>query len=269
MKAQFALVIEIGGKTMNYNKGEQQENIMVQNLNNHHYKDLIPNLRNIVEAMFPDIKEDDLITASLIEGYIKPDFSVTVNNVTHYVSMKSGVNNIVNQEYIQNFCKLLKEKGISSDTIRVILYFHYGDGTYDGSGKERMSYTQLRSRLERYIPSANEELNRNKDLVMELIHRFLFKGTKEENIEAEFIYDGELESGIILSRDQIMRHCEHKNWDFYEALHIGPFLFRPHARYHGREIKNKIYRERIEFYWPNMLNYFRYISTHYPRKRWY
>ena len=248
---------------MNYNLGELKESQIVFELNDNKFKTLSPNLQNMIRFIFPKCSDDDIIQAKQIEGTMKPDFSVAVNDETHYVSMKSGVNNIVHQEYIKNFIILLRKYGLSDYVLKTVLYFQYGDGTLDGTGAERMSYATLRAKLENAFKKSNRELNNSKKTVIELVDRFLFKGSHDEYIPADYLYHGDVDHGVIVSRNQVMKYLEYKDWDFYEALHIGPVLFRPHARYYKKKIKNPSYRARVEFYWPNLSENMDYIKTHF------
>ena len=248
---------------MNYNQGELKESQIVANLNEKQVNQLSLNLQNIVRTIFPKCRENDMVFAKQIEGTMKPDFSITIGGETHYVSMKSGSNTIVHQEYINNFIKILKGYGFSEYVFKTILYFQYGDGTLDGTGTERMSYATLRKKLEKAFVIANKELSNNRRAVFELVDRFLFKGSHEEYIPADYLYHGDVDYGIIISRKQMLKHIEYKDWDYLEALHIGPILFRPHARYYKKSIKKESYRSRVEFYWPNLLPDIIYIKKHY------
>jgi len=248
---------------MKYNKGEFKETQIVDELNGKMYKDLSLNLQNLVRFIYPNCQENDIISAAIIDGTMKPDFSITIKEETHYVSMKSGVNNIVHQEYINNFIKVMRDYGFSEKVQKTILYFQYGDGTYNGTGKERMSYNTLRLKLEKAFKFSNQELNANRKAMIELVDRFLFKGSHEEYIPADYLYYGDINNGTVISRTQVMKHLEFKDWDFYEAIHIGPVLFRPHARYYKKEIKHESYRARVEFYWPNLHEDINYMRAHY------
>lgn len=248
---------------MKYNHGELKESQMVAELNEKPVSLLSLNLQNIVHFVFPNCHDDDIVYAKQIEGTMKPDFSITINDETHYISMKSGINNIVHQEYIKNFVNLLRDYGFHDYLLKTILFFQFGDGTYDGSGKERMSYTALRKKLEKPFILGNRELNANRRFVVDMVDRFLFKGSQEDYISADYLYHGDVNIGVIISRTQVLKYLESKDWDFIEALHIGPILFRPHARYYKAKIKNESYRRRVEFYWPNILENMNYISTHY------
>ena len=248
---------------MKANIGEFKEMQIVEEINGKKLEELTPNLQRTINFIFPNCKNDDVVYAKQIEGTMKPDFSVTINDETHYVSMKSGGNNIIHQEYINNFIKLLKCYGFSDYVCKTVLFFQYGDGTLDGTGKERMSYNELRLRLEKAFKVSNKEINNNRKTMIELVDRFLFLGSHEDYIPAEYLYHGDSNFGYIISRTQVLKHLEYKNWDFYESLHIGPVMFRPHARYYKKSIKNKSYRTRVEFYWPTLFADMHYISAHY------
>ncbi len=248
---------------MHKNIGIYKEEEMILLFNNKKIKDLSNNGRYIIKEIFGHVDQEQTIFCEPIEGYIKPDFVIKYKDETKYVSMKSGSSEIVHQEYVKNFCKFLLEKGISKRTIQTILLYQYGDGTLDGSGKNRMPYEKLRYLLNERIESANDELNKNKDFVLEIVKRTLFKGSNDNSIEADYIYHGDAEFGVVVSRQQIMKHCMRREWKWITALHIGPIMLRPHARYIGKKIKRPRSRERLEFYWPKFYFELDYISKRY------
>ena len=248
---------------MKYNHGEFKETQIVEKLNGNKYKELPLNLQNMVRFIFPSCKEDDVIKCKLITETMKPDFSISIGEEIHYVSMKSGINNILHQEYIKNFINLLRSYGFSDYVLKTVLYFQFGDGTLDGSAEERISYEELRLKLKKPFKKSNEELNANRRAVVELVDRFMFKGSHEEYITADYLYHGSVDYGLIVSRTQFLKHLEVHDWSWCEAIHIGPLLFRPHARYYKTKVKNESYRRRVEFYWPNLLPDMEYIRLHY------
>ena len=248
---------------MKYNHGEFKETQIVEKLNGNKYKELPLNLQNMVRFIFPNCKEDDVIKCKLITETMKPDFSISIGEEIHYVSMKSGINNILHQEYIKNFINLLRSYGFSDYVLKTVLYFQFGDGTLDGSAEERISYEELRLKLKKPFKKSNEELNANRRAVVELVDRFMFKGSHEEYITADYLYHGSVDYGLIVSRTQFLKHLEVHDWSWCEAIHIGPLLFRPHARYYKTKVKNESYRRRVEFYWPNLLPDMEYIRLHY------
>ena len=95
------------------------------------------------------------------------------------------------------------------------------------------------------------------------IYRCLFKGTQEKNIEADFIYHGDVNYGVVCSKDQIFKHVDRRSWDYMDNLHIGPIQFRPHARYTNTEIKREEKRWKVDFWWARLPADLDYIAERY------
>ncbi|MFA5421911.1 MAG: hypothetical protein WC344_03885 [Bacilli bacterium] len=248
---------------MHKNIGIRKEEDLILLLNSKTFGQLSNNGKYIIREIFNHICETSIIKCEKVEEFIKPDFRISVDNVIHYVSMKSGRSETVHQEYVKNFCLYLREQGISNRTLQTILLYQYGDGTLDGSGKERMSYNRLRLLLTDRIKEANEELNKDKEFVIRVIDRAVFKGTLSENQEADYVYHGDADYGILVSKTQLMKHCQRRDWKWMDNLHIGPIQLRPHARYIGKPIKRENSRQRLEFYWAKYSEDLDYISKRY------
>ena len=133
----------------------------------------------------------------------------------------------------------------------------------DGSGKKRYDYIEIRRALDKRIKDLNKEFNSNKDFVKAVIERLMFKGGQEDNIEADFIYHGDIHYGVICSKSQIFKHVDHRDWDFMDNLHIGPIQFRPHARYVDGDTKKEKSRWKIDFWWATLAADLDYIAERY------
>ena len=110
---------------------------------------------------------------------------------------------------------------------------HYGDGTLDGTGKIRLDWYELYQKYKDRILEANDELNDSTEFVKKVIKRTVFQGVDEKSHMAEYLYFGDQEYGTIVSFNQMNKYIDRKphNWDFYENIHIGPIVLRPHGRY--------------------------------------
>ena len=252
----------IGGLNMPTNNGFFKEDEMVYRLNNK-YVDLSNNLKNLINALFGVVDENTTIKSEKIDGFIKPDFYIDCNGHKKYVSMKTGRATSVHQELVKNFVLFLRELGISKKTQQTILLYQYGDGTMDGSGTKRFEYEELRLKLKQRIKEANEELNRDKKILMKVVEHCIYLGTQENAIAIDCIYFGTYEYGNVVTRRQLDKYFRVKNWDWMENLHIGPLQLRPHARYINKEIKNPYRREKIEIFWANMTSDLEFISSRY------
>lgn len=245
------------------NHGKLNEDEMMLALNNHMVKDLIPNLRYLLQELFGALEANEIVTCTQPEIPIKPDLLITYKGITKGVSVKTGTSEFVHGEPIEKFTIFLKELGISDKTIRTLLLNQFGDGSVDGTGKERMPLYELKYQLAEDIREANTELNSNSTKLIKIFDRLVFSGWNKEVTTADAIYHGDMFNGIVATKTQITKWLEDKYWDYYDNLHIGPIFLRPHARYIGVEVKNEFYRHKIDGFWTNMLADIRYISGKY------
>lgn len=248
---------------MRLNNGTFEEREMIASLNNKRFEELGNNTKMLVKQLFGPMDPNQVIYAEKIDGFIKPDFVVRTNNEQCYVSMKSGKANVFHQEYASLFAKYLKGKGVSDETIETILLYQYGDGTTDGTGTTRLPYHELMYKMKDQIRKANYELNSNKSLVVDTMERCIFAGTKDEQTHADFVYHGDINFGVLVSHQQLMKHINMRDWLYMDNLHIGPLQLRPHARYVDRDIANEKSRHSIDFYWANLFQDLEYISRRY------
>jgi len=245
------------------NVGLIREDEMIICLNQRRYCDLSNNLQHFMQELFGLIPEDSFIQCERIMGFIKPDFKITCNGISHNVSMKSGSSIIMHQENITKFISWLKEQGISDSTIETILLYQFGDGTTDGTGEKRYGYADVHYLYKDRIKEANIELNSNKDFVKKVIRRCVFKGTNEAYEEADFLYHGDVNYGVCINQKQTYKHIDVKSWGFINNLHIGPLHLRPHARYVDKETTSYENRAKIEMYWPYLVEDMQYIARRY------
>lgn len=245
------------------NHGFLREDEMVYRLDQKKVRDLNNNLYHMMQELYGVLDDDEVITCYKTEDYIKPDFVIVYKGQTRYVSMKSGRSDIVHSEHVKTFVLFLRALGISKETQKTILYYHYGDGTLDGTGKRRFHYDELRYKLHDRIQKANEELNESKEFILKVIEHCVFVGTRENAIPIDCLYHGDYEFGTVATVKQITKHIKRKNWDFVQNLHIGPLHLRPHARYVDKPVVNERRRNTLECDWVNLPQDIDYISKRY------
>ncbi len=248
---------------MHKNRGLLNEDKMIKLINGKTIDEMNKNIIFFLEEMYGLVEKDIEFHAQKIEGFIKPDFFIEYLGELHFVSMKSGRATTVHQEGIKSFILFLRKYGVSKKTQKTILLYQYGDGTMDGSGEKRFNYTEVRYKLEKEIKEANIELNSNYELITAFANRILFVGTDENNQSADYIYLGTYKLGTFASKTQINKWLNRKTYGYIEALHIGPFLFRPHARYTDKEIKDEESRHKVDVYWPTIQSDLDYVQEKY------
>ena len=244
---------------MKFHRGILVENTFETYLDQKRVKDLNPNLRTFIFDIFGPVDVKEKVSCKRIEGVMKPDIAITVKGVTKYVSVKTGTAVAVHEELIKSFILYLRLLGVSSETQKTILYYQYGDMTLDGSGEKRLEYQDLRYILKDRIKKANEEFDKDKELMIEIVMRCLFKGADENNIEADYIYDGNENYGVAVSQSQVLQYLRKKSFSYMENPHIGPLQYRPHARYVKKAIYNEKRRQKIILHWANLSKDLEYI----------
>lgn len=246
------------------NEGNLVEQEVIYELNNRKIKDLSNNMRNLMRCLFGVLDNEFIVKCYKVDDINKTDFVIEYNNQKKNVSMKSGKAVVIHNEILENFINFLKEEGISQKTLDTICLFHYGDGTVDGSNPEnRKKYGDVSLELKERIKEANKELNNNMDFVLKVMHRCLFKGSQETNIEADCIYFGDKDYGIVATQRQFVKSVSRGAFHFFDHLHIGRIFIRPDARYVGKEITHERKRNRIIAYWPHLREDIEYMSKRY------
>lgn len=245
------------------NHGKLNEDEIMLALHNHRVMDLLPALHYLMEELFGALEPEEKIECTQPDVPIKPDLLITYKGVTKGLSIKTGASEFIHGEPVEKFVEFLKEIGISEKTIQTILLNQFGDGTTDGTGKERMELIELKYQLRYQIKEANNELNSDPEILMKIINRMIFQGWDNNAIPADAIYHGTMYSGIVVTKKQVTKYICNKFWDYYDNLHIGPIFLRPHARYIGKEIKHEFSRHKIDGFWSGLFADMKYISQKY------
>ena len=248
---------------MPINNGSLKEDEFTYYMNVSKAKKLNPNLLSMMERLFGIIDLEKKVSCERTFNYIKPDVIIKHRGISKGLSIKGGSSHVVHNEQIKPFILFLRKEGISSRTQQTILLFQYGDGTMDGTGNNRLTGPEVSLKLKDKIAEANEELNSNKEFIKKFIDRVIFDGVDPEAKKADAIYHGNVKYGVIITRKQLYKHIEKKNWKETYSLHVRPLHLVPAARFAGTEIRNEKKRHIIQCCWPRLSDDFDYISNRY------
>ena len=248
---------------MHKNIGRLKEDEFVLAIDGKKAKDLSHNLKHILREIYGLFDGEEILKCGLVEKLQKPDFFIEYKGIRKYISLKTGRAETINQEGLKQFLEYLRSWNVSIDSQKTFLYYHFGDGTMDGSGNRRIEYYELAAKLRTRIIDLNEELNKSKDFIKDVVHRMLFKGTVDTNIPADYIYFGDVHYGVICSEAQIFKHIDRRTWEYMDNPHIGPIQFRPHARYTNSPIKKEKSRWKVDFWLSNLAADLEYIAERY------
>ena len=243
--------------------GFKNEETIIKSLNHKKFKQLNHNLQNMIITIFGESSQTTKVSCKKTDNFIKPDMIVTCNGQEAAVSIKNGHSSLLHTENIKSFILFLRSLGISKETQKTILLYQYGDGTMDGTGAKRMNYHDTFNWLKDRITAANKELNDRFDTIASVAERILFQGVDIAATPAEYIYLGDVNFGLVISKKQIISYLKKKPFSFYDNLHIGPILLRPHARYSDRAIVSDESRNKVCCYWARLNDDLVYIDQHF------
>lgn len=244
------------------NPGLRKEEEYVLALNNKKVQDLNHNCKYLLREIFGPLEEEEVVYSNLVGGFQKPDFYIEYKFRRVFVSLKSGAAKILHQESIDTFIEFFEKCGMHKDCIDIFKLTYFGDGTLDGTGEERMSYSELQYRSKEQIQYFNKKVNTDKELVKLIVERCMFLGSKEGNIPADYIIFGDSNFSYMCSRKQVEKHIYRKSWLYMDNLHIGPLQFRPHARLLVKR-ENEEGRYKVDAWWANLESDIRFISERY------
>ena len=248
---------------MSNNDALRIEDKIVHAIDGRRFAQIPNNLKCLIEALYVAVNDDEVVYCEKTEDWIKPDIILEIDGVKKYVSIKTGRAENVHNENFPYFIDYLRNEGISEPTIETIALFHYGDGTLDGTGKVRKPYFDIMLELKDRIEDANKELNYRKEFVLSIMYHCLFRGKDLTNPSIDAVYFGNEKFGIVATKKQIITYITKRSFGFFNNLHIGPLLLRPHSRYVNRSVEDERNRNRIVIYWPNLNADLEYISKRY------
>ena len=162
-----------------------------------------------ITIMFNKVNDEDVIKCRLVGGNCKTDFEIIINDEKKNISVKYGENVSIHSEQIDSFLEFLKIIGISDNTLKTIILYHYGDGTLKGNGVNRKNTKELQELYKEEIFKANEELNKD-DIIRKVIYRAILKGRSPYHEEIDYLYHGSTKEGIFISKVQLLKEIKNK-----------------------------------------------------------
>ena len=235
-------------------------------------KDLSTHLRFILEELYGPLEANEMVECYATESFIKPDINIYYKGIRKGVSIKTGACDVLHDEYIDTFVNYLREIGVSEKTQRTYLLYQFGDGTTDGTGKRRMDGEEVRKQYYSLLEDDKKEINENYDFIEKIVERVIFVGVNPDEFSADAVYHGDVYSGTIVTKRQIMRHIRRNRWTGYRSFNVGPLLLYPHARYAHSPVASEKRRNHINIKWPNLIRDMEYMSKRYysiyPKDKW-
>ena len=240
--------------------GFKNEFQFVLKLNNKKVGELNPLLKEFVCGLFYGIN-DKMIIKSWRNHYQqqKTDVMIKIGQVIKGISIKMGSRNSVHVESLNNFIDFLSQNDIPQDIIEIYIKYHYGDGTLDGSGFNRLSSKEYTINHKKEINILNKYLS-NKELIEKATKRFILFGNNSEYSIDAIVY-GTPEDFLWLTPKEIIK-TQIDNKDKYStAPHIGNLYIQPLGRCLNRNFKYSYTRKYIQIKWYSLFDDIVYIMN--------
>lgn len=223
--------------------GYQNEFLFVLEFNNKKVKELNPLLREVIDDLFKDIDEDDIIKSwrNHINNQ-KGDIFIKIKNKVRSLSIKKGSQNSVHAESIDTFINYLRLLKVKESAIKKYLNYHYADNM---NSKE-------------YCDSHKEDINvLNKELntidIRHFINRFILKGRLSSYIVDGLIYGTPNDFFYINSKDICKIITESKNRSS-NSVHIGCLFVQPQNRCLNNNKKYIDKKDYIQIKWYSLFD---------------
>lgn len=226
------------------NKGIQNENNFIEYFNNKEVNDLNPMAHSFISTLFSNIQNDNVIKATYRLDKTKSDFLLTINDNTKRISIKNGRCNSVHLESIETFVNFLRKNKINNDVIEKYLYYHYADGTKDGTGVNRISVSEYKEKNQKDIDIINNSL---KGIVIQAIDRFLLVGKYYDSVDA-IIY-GTIDDFYWITRDEVYKLILNQKDVYSTGVHFGPLFCQPWSRNLHFKQSDEYKRNYVQIKW--------------------
>lgn len=239
------------------NIGEKNEYDIIYLLNNKKYASLSEKWKNHLKIIFPFIEEDDIIYAYKSRDKLcKTDIIIKCRHTTANISIKTGHNPSMHQEFYFSFFSFLKSLNIPISIIKIISFYHFGMSNKVSNNGKPYSKDEILEKYSKEIQIANEYLQK-KEIVEAIIYRTIIKGSKEEYAPIDYLYYGNTKQGVLLSVEDIYKLILKENKDAKGPIHFKGLLYQPAGRALNRVDRNYCRIKwpilTIMFYNPNIL----------------
>ncbi len=232
--------------------GFKNEDELIEYLNSKKIKDLNSNMKDFIFFIFGNIDEENIIQATSGKSGQKPDMIITINNVIKRISIKKGKGNSVHQEKVDVFVEFLESINISNETINKLLKFHWGDGTSDGTGSQRISSSDYKQQFPEEIEMINKEFNKEKN-IKEFIYRFIMQGKSDDYDIVDALYYGNVNEGHWASKDEIIEYVVNNIFSL-DSIHFGPLTYQIWNRCLNFNPNTENRRRVMQVKWGSLLN---------------
>ncbi len=233
--------------------GKKLENEFVISLNNKYFEELNLNMQKFISFAFKDFNQSHKINCRKLSNWQKADISIQIGEQVKYISIKTGSQNSVHVEKLNDFITFLCDNNVENKIINNLLIYHYGDNTLMGDGTVRYSAEECKLKYKKEILEFNRYIN-NSSLMQKIIKRFLLTGTKATNKCVDIIYYGNIDMGIWCTSEELLKFCINHKSMYMNTPHFSIFTYQNWCRNVTFKSKSESHRNYLQIKWFSILS---------------
>jgi hypothetical protein len=237
------------------NNGNDFEWLLIHHTNENTFSKIPPPIQGTFSTIDNQIGGTARLSAEKLGGKglkKKADIAIrTEKGQEIRISVKKGSGNSVHQESVSDFIHFLNSEGASQSQLEQLLFFHWGDGTLDGSGSvdSRLNAIEIRKKYPKTIIEIDSIFNSCKRAIIERV----LLGTGDVSARpTHLLYSShcELSNIKIAKMEKVVKfHLEIEN----QTLKVGNLNFQAYQRcLQGQEMTSSKNRNDIQFKWPGL-----------------
>ena len=253
---------------MNSPKGIQNEKEIIKAINGKFLDELPDHFKIPITGMYRYHHPGKRVEAKKVSAFFGCKSDIEIWMYGHYmnISIKCGFSPAIHQERLDWFLEYLHDLGISNETLDIIRFYHFYDGTLDGSGIKSMRLDEFKEKHKEIIAKANEELNQE-HIIKDVFQRCVIRGRKATLQEINYLYYGTVDKGIFINKKDLLKYCSTINDREETAIHIGPLVYV--AKYHRQVTCDDKIVQYAQLCWPHIeedvYKIYNYVRNQKPR----
>jgi hypothetical protein len=242
--------------TVGQNSGNKIEHVLIREVNGKRFGEINVRVQQMLLEVDSSVADGDAIFRAYKAGGSGINRKVDLifefgNERIASPSVKSGGGNSVHQENIHDFVNFLRDLGVDEATISELYWFHWGDGTTDGSGavSQRISSREIRARFPDTIRVVGEMFDKHQKSI---VARAL-AGSQQNSSPSHLLYteNEQLSNLTIIPMSEVIEFNSHPQTD--SDLTVGRLQFQNYGRcLQGQDLISNKTRNDVQFKWPTL-----------------
>lgn len=207
--------------------------------------------QELLEALYPNILDDDIITTKKYGKYAKADMVIEVNGIRKGISIKCGAKNSVHIEKIDKFMGFLKKVGYKN--FDELLGYLYSDGTTNNTGKSGLMASEYKLTHADTIEKINASFE-DKRILEKLINRFLICADVNYKVKVDAFICGTLYDFLWITKNEAIEFLLQNSSFASSGVHASKLFIQQWNKNINYNPRYEHCREYIQVKWYSLFD---------------